>query len=279
MSAIAEWQVPFTIQSSKGDLDLNDEASSDGLFLLIDAGCSATRGIRATVDEVPQGDGQINHARFTTGYEIELEVALWTDRENPACDADARVMAETLMLHLNSLLKDPGRLFWTPSGLGDQRLLDEAKLRECGPFTIGPAGDPRIRFKFDSPFPYVIDFTQDTIALPASTPVAVTNEGTVDFFPVVKVYGPTSAFVLANQTFGQSIVYNDALPGAVAIGGGDYVEIDFFRNTVYLNGSGANRKTGIDIELSVFWPLEAGVANSIEVTGASADLLLNHAYA
>jgi hypothetical protein len=57
------------------------------------------------------------------------------------------------------------------------------------------------------------------------------------------------------------------------------VEFDFFRNTAYLNGAGANRKASIDIELSDFWLLEAGVANTIEITGADADLLLNHAYA
>jgi hypothetical protein len=278
VSANLEWTIPFTIQSSKGDLALNDDSGS-ALYLLLQDGCLMTRDLRVTTDEIPQGDGQINHARFTGGYRVQLEIALWESREMPACDQAAREMAEELMRHLNVMLNDAGRLFWTPTGLGDQRMLDEARLAAVTPFTFGPVGDARITVTFDSPFPYVLDFTQETISLVDGVPQAVTNEGTADFYPVVKVYGPTSSFTLENTTLGEQIVYDSSLPGGASIGAADYVEFDFFRNTAYLNGSGASRKSGIDIELSDFWILEAGVANTIEITGADADLLLNHAYA
>lgn len=277
MSAIVEWDVPFSIESTKGTLDLNDD--SGPLYLLLQEGCEARRDLRVTVDEMPQADGQINHLRFTSGYEVQLQVSLWEDREQPACAAVARAMAEELMLHLNCMLNDAGRLFWTPTGLGDQRLLDEARLREISAWSFGPAGDPRMTFRFDSPFPYVYDYAQVATTLPITTPVSVENEGNVDFFPVVKVFGPTTAFVLANQDVGESIVYNSALPGAAAIGSGDYVELDFFRNTAFLNGDGANLMAGIDVELSLFWALQAGVPNFIECTGAAAQILYNHAYA
>lgn len=280
MSAILEWTVPFTIQSSKGDLDLNDEANPTGLFLLLQEGCEATRRLRVVTDDIPQADGQIVHQRFTAGYEIQLLVSLWADRENPACDQQAREMGEELMLHLNAMLNDEtGRLFWTPTGLGDQRILDDARTRECGAFTFGPAGDPRLQFRFDSSFPYVYDFAQVEVEFVASTPQAVLNEGNVDFWPVVQVDGPVSAFSIENETLGQAIVYDDSLPGAVAIGVGDYMEFDFFRNTAYLNGTGASGKPGIDMTLSDFWPLQAGVANSIEISGAAGRMLYNHAYA
>jgi len=281
VSAILEWAVPFSIQSSKGTLTLNDEANPSGLFLVLQEGCEATRRLRVVTDDIPQADGQINHQRFTAGYEIQLLVALWKDRSEPACDQQAREMGEELMLHLNCMLNDTGRLFWTPTGLGDQRLLDEARTRECGAFTFGPSGvgDARLQFRFDSPFPYVYDFTQLTVSLEASTPQNITNQGNVDFWPVVKVYGPTTAFSIENETISQAIVYDSSLPGAVDIGVGEYMEFDFFRNTAYLNGTGASGKPGIDMTLSDFWPLQAGVANSIEISGADGDVLYNHAYA
>ena len=46
-----------------------------------------------------------------------------------------------------------------------------------------------------------------------------------------------------------------------------------------MDGDGANLKSSIDVEVSDFWALEAGVVNSIQISGASADLLLNAAYA
>lgn len=281
MSAILEWSVPFTIQSSKGDLTLNDESNPLGLFLMLQEGCEAIRRLRVVTDDIPQADGQINHQRFTAGYEIQMLVSLWKDRSEPACDEQARLMGEELMLHLNCMLNDTGRVFWTPTGLGDQRLLDEARTRECGAFQFGPAGlgDARLQFRFDSPFPYVYDYTQLTAALANGVPQPVTNQGNVDFWPVVKVYGPTTAFTIENETLGQAIVYDDSLPGAVTIGVGQFMEFDFFRNTAYLNGTGASGKPGIDMTLSDFWPLQANTANSIEVSGATADLLYNHAYA
>lgn len=279
MSANLEWSIPFTIQSSKGDLTLNDDTNPLGLFLLQKEGCEATRRLRVITDDIPQADGQINHQRFTAGYEMQLLVSLWESTTKPACDQQAREMGEALMLHLNCMLNDTGRVFWTPTGLGDQRLLDEARTREVGAFTFGQAGISQIQFRFDSPFPYVYDFTQLTATLLNGVPQNVTNEGNVDFWPVLKVYGPTTAFTLENETISQAIVYDDSLPGAVSIGVGEYMEFDFFRNTAYLNGTGASGKPGIDMELSDFWPLQAGVANSIEVSGADADMLYNHAYA
>jgi hypothetical protein len=279
MSANLEWGIPFTIQSSKGTLALN-EVVGDGYYLLIEDNCEARRPLRVTVDDVPQGDGSIPHHRFTGGYEVNITLALWeASRQQPACDEQARLMAEELMLHLNCLLNDDGRLFWTPSGLGDQRLLDNARLREVSAWTFGQAGDPRITFRLDSPFPYVYDFAQESVSLAASTPQSVTNEGNVDTFPVIRVLGPTTAFSLENETLSQAIVYDSGLPGAVDIGVGEYMEFDFFRNTAYLNGTGASGKPGIDVELSDFWVLQASTPNSIESSGAASTLLFNHSYA
>lgn len=280
MSANLEWTIPFTIQSTRGDLTLNDEANALGLYLLMQEGCTAMRQLRIVTDDIPQADGQINHQRFTAGYTMQLLVGLWESRTKPACDEQARLMGEALMLHLNTMLNDSGRLFWTPTGLGDQRLLDECQTRDVGAFGFGPAFEPRLQFTFDSPFPYVYDFAQETTVLEDGVPEVVNNEGNVDFWPVVKVYGSASLFTLQNVTLNQAVIYDDSLPGAPTIGPGDYMEFDFFRNTAFLNGTGADGMPGVYMELSDFWPIQGGVSNTLQIDNApSADVLWNHSYA
>lgn len=278
MSANLEWSIPFTIRSTYGDLDLNDDANALGLFLLVPSECSMGRQIRATVDDVPQGDGSIPHSRFWTGYQAELTISLWESRAQPACDAQAREMAEELMLHLNLLANDTGRLLWTPSDYSDDRMMDEMRTLELDRWQLGEAGVLSIRFVLDSPFPYVIDATQLTESLADNVQETITNSGNVPFFPVVKVDGPTSSFVLSNDTTGEELIYDSTLPGGVAIAGGDYVEFDFFRNTAYLNGAGSNRKASIDVESSDFWTLAPG-ANLVTLDGATGDVLYNPSWA
>jgi hypothetical protein len=279
MSANLEWGVPFSIVSGFGELFMNGTTP----YLLLQDNCEAMRRLRVVVDDIPQADGQINHRRFTAGYEVQLEVALWNAaRDKPLCDAEARAAAEALMLHLNRILNDPGRLFWTPEGLGDQRFLDEARLSEVGPWTFGEVGDPRIVFRLDSPFPYVMDFAQVEIELADNVAQDVFNIGTVETFPVIRVDGPTSDFTIFNAEADPdgTLVYSASLPGAVPIGSGDFLELDFFRNTAYLNGAGQSRKAGIDIEQSDFWPILPGnVANNLLIVGADATVLYNHSYA
>ena len=61
-------------------------------------------------------------------------------------------------------------------------------------------------------------------------------------------------------------------------GGGDYVEVVFFTGTAYLNGSSENRKAGIDMRYSEFFPLIPGV-NLIQVDGAALTVLSNDSWA
>jgi hypothetical protein len=277
VSANVEWGVPFTIQSSYGDLTLNDTTNPLGYFVLVESGCAMGRDLRAVSDPIPQGDGQVHHRRFADGYQVRLTIELWENPNQAACAEVARLMVQELMLHLNDMLNDPGRVLWTPTGLGDQRILDEARVVILQRPTVS---DGAIRFDvtFDSPFPYVLDFAQVTEALADGVPENLTNNGNVEMFPVVKVYGPTSFFTLENTTVGQTFTYDATQPGASSIAGGDYLELDFFKNSAFLNGTGARRFAGIEVESSDFWPLVPGV-NAVEITGATADVLFNHTYA
>lgn len=276
MSANVEWGIPFTIQSAYGDLTLNDDTNPLGLFLLDQAGCAMGRDLRVTADPLPQADGENLHRSFTDGYQVRLTIQMWASRTDMACDEQLRLMTEELMLHLNSMENDAGRVFWTPTGLGDQRLLDEARVVALP----RPSNGPPVSFDitWESPFPYVIDYTQKTEGLVSGVPEYLSNDGNVEMKPVMKVYGPSSAFTIWNSTVGQQLVYDSTQPGASAIAAGHYIEFDFFRETAWLDGNVARREAGIDVLASDFWALVPGV-NFVEITGATADVLWNDANA
>lgn len=280
MSACVDFSVPFTIQSAYGTLTLNDDTNTLGLFLLNEGqggqGCQMGRDLRVVNDNVPQGDGEIHHRRFAGAYQAKLTIGMWKDRHERACDEQLRLMFEELGLHLNSLLNDPGRLIWTPPGLGDNRMLDEARVRDLPRPSVGIATEQEVIF--DSPFPYAYDATQAQPALSDGVPAYLTNNGNVETFPVVKVNGAAGFFQVINHSAGVMLQYDPTRPGAVSIPGGSYIEFDFFRNTAYLNGNGPSRKAGVDVAASDFWTLAPGV-NIIEVVGATATVLYNHSYA
>lgn len=263
MAATAEWDVPFVLTSPYGDLDIN--SATGDRYLLVQSGCDMGAPLRVTKDNVPQGNGSIMHRRFESGYECTLTMQLW-DGDNPACDAALVRMLDAINKHARGLLNagdNQGRLRWTPTG-ANERMLDDIRLLERVVVQVPENGlGVQVTFAVDTAYPYAQEYTQQSTALNAT----LTNTGTVAYWPVVKVFGPTSAFTLTNVTTGLQMVYS-----GTAIGGGDYVEIDMFRNTMYLNGNGANRISSLNMLTSDFFPLEVG-ANALTITGATATVL------
>lgn len=246
-----EWDVPASLTTNAGTLNFN---VFPGL-VLDPKQCSATKTIRAPIDPIPQGDGDIIHRRFQTGYTYKLTAQAFESVNAIACNSDARLMFEELALHLYSMLRDTGRYCWIPSNYGDTRALDQAQWFEGVTQTLGDGGVWQASFSIDSPFPYAIDLTQTSPSISANAAAAVTNSGNTDFYPVFKVYGPIPAgdgFSVINDTTLQGLVYNTNLPGALSIPGGSYAEIDTFKGTIYMNGNGADLSAGIDPVLSNF---------------------------
>jgi hypothetical protein len=273
---LIEWQQSARIQSSYGTLNFNDDSGTT-LYLLDPQRCVARRNLRVTADPVPQGDGEILHARFADGVEFDITLTLWTDRNSPACDDDARLMEEALHKHLQAILNGSGRWFWQPTGYGDERMMDEARWLAPLVSTMGNEGIWELTFSIDSPFPYIIDATQTTESLSNAIADTLTNTGNAPFWPVIRVLGPASAFTIENQDNGMMIDYDPTLPGGQNISVGDYAEIDTFRNTIYLNGDEDNLKAGIAVTNTDFWSLSPGTTNVI-ITGADANFLLNDAW-
>lgn len=263
MAATGQWNVPFVLTSPYGDLNLN--AATGDRYLLVQSGCEMGAPLRVTKDNVPQGNGSIMHRRFESGYECTLTMQLWVD-DDPACDDDLVRMVDAINLHARGLLNagdNQGRLRWSPTGQ-NERMLDDIRLLERVEIQVPESGiGVTVTFAVDTAYPYAQEYTQQLTSLNAT----LTNTGTVAYWPVVKVFGNTSAFTLTNVTTSKQLVYSGTNIPALS-----YVEIDMFRNTMYLNGSGANLISSLNMLTSDFFPLEVG-ANALTITGATADVL------
>lgn len=286
MGAVVEWDVPFVLSTPAGDLTINGEDSETGGYFLLDPDqCSSSRDARVVRENVPQGSGDQMLPHFTAGYTMQLGIQLWEssgDAGKPAHGLLKNQMWDRLVRCLDSIIGDDpvvsadGRVYWTPRGM-TQRMLNSVRLIELpSPQQIGTDGMVAAQFRVLSPFPYAWDAPETVTDITAGA--TVDNTGSARFFPVVKVHGPTSGFVLTNESVvdqdGQplELAYDASLPGAAAIASGHYVELVFFRNTAYLDGDQDNLKSGIDVQNSDFWSLYPG-ENVLTVSGYSGALI------
>lgn len=295
--ATAEWEIPFTVETPYGaavgadllfNVDLGTVLGSEWAgrqFALNGPSCFSRRSVRANTDPVPQGDGDIFHERFATGYEMVFAIQLWSrfpsegDEGQAACDAALCEMRDFLFGHLWSLLRPPedgGRVIWDPS-CGENRMMDAVRLLALQDPEITEQGATEYTCTLDSPFPYAMTHAEDVVALTGT--MTLPNDGNVEFYPVFKVNGPSGAWSIEDNSTGKLYLYDGSRPGASAIGGGDYGEIDMFRGgLIYLNGDGANLKAGVDVEASDILTVAAG-GSSYTINGATADVLMHDAFA
>lgn len=280
MAANVEWDIPFTLTSPEGTLALN--ATTGDRYLLVPQSCDMGADVRAETDNVPQGDGSILHHRFETGYHCNLTIQLWVGEE-PACREDVRRMLDTLNLHVRALLNagdNEGRLTWLPSGYPTvgARMLDDIRLSERLVATLDSNGIVVCTFAIDTAYPYAEDLTQTDTAIASGGTGNLNNTGTTDFYPVIKAYGVgPQEFWIGTTTLGAVLHWTDAYPGVTALPLGQYIEFDFFRNTAYLNGNGANMMAGLDFEISEFFPLEPG-NNAVTALGVDIHVLWQAAW-
>ncbi len=271
---IGNWSRLEDLTTPLGTLDLN--AASGDRYLTLNERCDAGADLRVTFDNIPESDGQLNHTQYLTGYKMRLALALW-DGSEPACGEAAQRMLDALGAHIDELRNPTGttRIVWTPENYAS-RMINEINLMEKPVVTVEPGGAEGIvtvTFAVVSPLPYEMTETEGTPATIADYDTEILdNTGSTQTWPVFKVHGPTSAFVITNNTTGEEIVYS-----GTAIGAMSYAEIDCFRGTVFLNGSGANLLNGIDFLSTDFFALAPG-SNSVTIVGAACDVLWNSAW-
>lgn len=278
-------------------------------WILEQSGSAMGAAKRLARDGMPQKPGEIIHRKYRTGVAAQLRAlavdvkagitaAPTTVEIAPACDEDLVDLFDLLSQHLHSIENADGRLTWLPSNKAD-RMLDF--VRWIGADAGGGGGFQSItteresvvftgiQFGLLTPFPYGLDRAQVTTCLGGATPncsgspstVLITNTGSSEMWPVIRVYGPFSSFQIDREStvtgITQSFIWSDAFPGAPTIGTSHFLELDFFRETAYVDADQANAKPGIDIPNSDFWPLEIG-DNILTIAGASADVFWQNAY-
>lgn len=244
---------------------------------------------RSVVDSISQADGSSLQQPYIDGLVAAMTIEYWETigSTDPAarvlaCGQTARLMDEMLMGVLNSLREwttDPNneqRYIWTPTGAPADRLLTNVLLASWPTVSID-AREVRRSFSLGTPFPYAIDIAQLSPTIADGTSAVLTNNGNAKFSPVMQVQGPTTVFLITNEATGEIISYDGTRPGAVAIGGGDYAEIDFFQGSIFLNGSGADLVAGLDPVATDFFTLAPG-DTTVSVTGADVVVLYNHAF-
>jgi len=275
--AIANWSSPYQFDLTNpynGTLLFNVQtgAGGDHLYLLDQQNCQFRIGVRSTKSNVPQSDGSILHHRFLTGAEIDLSIQLWSKPDTIACDEVMQDMLDDLNGAFRSLLNaedNQGRLSWNVAGTINRRMLDDIRLLVYPELTVGGDGLGVVKVTIDSKYPYAEDVTQQPVDISDGGTTTITNNGTATTFPVFQVQGTTASFVLTNLTTDESIIY-----GGTTITSPDYVELDSFNNTAFLNGDGADLLSSIDI-VSSLWPTFQPGPNDITISGADVHILWN----
>lgn len=92
---------------------------------------------------------------------------------------------------------------------------------------------------------------------PASAPIGattVTNDGNINAYPILRLYGPCTGPNIENQTQGKTL----ELPG-LEVAAGDYIEIDTRNRTIRLLGDAdQSRYSFLDFDTSAWWSLDPG---------------------
>lgn len=105
------------------------------------------------------------------------------------------------------------------------------------------------------------------LVFPDSVPIGsatIVNGGTVDSYPVIRVYGPCADPVVENQTVGRELAFD-----GLTVNAGEYVELDTRARTVlYLSDPGDSRYADLDFATSSWWSLAPG-ENAVRLAPAS----------
>lgn len=253
MSVNLEWSAPQRIVATYATVPLNQPiglGSGKAWFYQVqmDGYGIVPAKFRPVSDSFSQADGSSIQPPYIDGLVASMEIGLWVlprgveaDKE-PACGEDLRLMDELLMGALDSLRafpEDPAtqEYVWTPTGAGDDRLLAGVMLGAWPEPDFAP-GPPEVRLKvvLASPYPYAQGAGTATTTITDGTSETVTNSGNTDERVLMRAYGPSIAFAITDLDTGRVVSYDSSRPGGVAIGGGDYAQLDFFDGTIYLNG-------------------------------------------
>lgn len=257
-----EAKATYTLETPLGDLTFGSGDKPYALFTTI----SSDMSIRRNIDNLPQDDGAI----VGDGY-AESRIITGTGVLMGSNDETTQEMAQRIRGYVNRMMRSDGLLKWMPSGFPPLQVAVRRFEKPSVEAGRGFKKDLQLSFIAGDPRVYTQELHEETIEPTASTgftspmtgpivqegtgeDVTITNDGDTDSPPVLRVYGPCSNPVIQNITTGQSIVF-----AGLAIGDGDYLEIDTIERTVFLNGDEeADRYAYYDAANSDMWRVEPG---------------------
>lgn len=295
-----EWNcIPVSlITPNQGTLTFNPQVGAGGAGWLLDQdNCKSGAGKRLTRDHAAQHSGDIVHRKYKDGYVVQL--SMWAAEMigsgpdmKPVSGSALVNQMDALMRHLDDIENRDGVLRWTPTSHSARAVQSVRWMGPDGSASQSFSGVDveyddevflKVTFALLAPFPYAQDAAETVTAIGGGA--FANNTGTTEFWPVIRVFGPTTAFTITNiQPDGTTVLlqYDSTLPGAQPILAGRAVELDFFRNTAYEGPAagpytGDNMKPGIVIQTTDFWSLKPGV-NAVGIGGATANMLWAPAY-
>jgi hypothetical protein len=281
--------IPMSLQSpSMGELVFNDFSGTAATIggaqafpLGLGAGCGyliqRVQGfdgapIRNPVDNRPHKSGGIVHTfrRAAKVWTVEGIICVPDNVSGPIERATRTVLEDALRGYSDSVMAVTARFFFQPSGQVTR--FQECRLYE--PIDIGYdviSGPKNFSMTLVAADSRAYNYTQDLTVVLDGVPIAVPNEGNTESWPVIEVSGPSSGFTLANAG-GFTIDWTGSL------GAGHHIEVDMFRETMYNDGSGANRLGGLNLSNSDFWSIPPG-GTTVSLDGApDAQILSNSAW-
>jgi hypothetical protein len=113
--------------------------------------------------------------------------------------------------------------------------------------------------------PLTIPFTFTASGAGTTT---VSNTGSVDALPIVRVYGPISAFTLTLTATGYTAKRLAFASGSIA--SGDYWDVDLLEKTVTLNGGTTSMISALDLTTSSWFGFPPG-DSTLQLTGSGYD--------
>lgn len=226
-------------------------------LMVVDAPGFDNASLRTAVDPAPQKGGAIVHRALEGARYPGLKVLLQ--------GADAPGVAtyeDTIKSYVGSILSTQGRVLFTPPGQAQRFAeVNAYDMVEFTPVQTGDFGEPVGFYKVGmiplvASDPYTYTYTQDVNDILPGGSLAISNLGNAPSFPVLRVYGPFSAFTITNTITAQAVAMGNANPMSITTG--HYVEIVNKWETCVLDGNVRHIEGYLDVTSTNFWSLSPG---------------------
>lgn len=268
------WPGPGVVPASiSAEINASGLPDGNGYLMQFVSGMHGS-DVRNPVDNRPHKHGGIIHKFYSGPKYFGLDGLVVGD--DPAI---RQILYDYLAAFIFAGMQTDSRFFFKPPG-------QAVRFKTCRNYAstevIGPAGSPgqspnevagpkQFLAQFVSVNPFSYTYTERDQTITSPTPVFIPNDGTVETWPVLRVYSgagpsPLEGFLLQNSTF--------SLSWEGSLNPGHYIEVDMYNETMYEDGNGANRLGGMTDD-SDFWSIAAG-GEDVSLFGGDHTIILSN---